>query len=96
MLTGSHPFYHWQSAMDFVKVDVDCDVPGAQVQGMDVGGFILFAVFHSQRRPAEAWGGGGGQHGAGHNLLKVCVHVVLTKIVFLCQQRTGRLVKWAV
>lgn len=53
---------------------------------MDVWGSLLFAVLHSQRRPTKARGGGGGQHRAGYCLLKVCVHVVLTKIVFLWEQ----------
>lgn len=91
---GSHLFYHWQAAMDFVEVDVHSDVPGAQVQGMDVRGLLMFAVFHSQRRPTEARGGGGGQHRAGHCLLKVCVHVVLTKIVFLWQQAKVMFDEW--
>lgn len=28
--------YHWKSTVDFVKVDVDGDVPGAEVKGMKV------------------------------------------------------------
>lgn len=28
--------YHWKPTVDFVEVDVDGDVPGAQVKGMKV------------------------------------------------------------
>lgn len=79
----SHPSYHWQPAVDLVQVDEDGDVPRAQVQGMDVGVFLALAVLHPQRGPAEAGGGGGGQHGTGHGLLEVREHVVLAKVVFL-------------
>lgn len=75
--------YHWKPTVDFVEVDVDGDVPGAQVKGMKVWCILPFAVVHSQRRPTEAGRGGGGQHWAGHNLFEVCVHVILTKIIFL-------------
>lgn len=81
--SGSHLSYHWQSTVDFVQVDEDGDVPRAQVQGMDVGPFLALAVLHPQRGPAEAGGGGGGEHGTGHGLLEVREHVVLAKVVFL-------------
>lgn len=87
--SDSHLSYHWQPAVDFVQVDEDGDVPRAQVQGMDVGPVLALAVLHPQRGPAEAGGGGGGQHGTGHGLLEVREHVVLTKVVFLWRQMDG-------
>lgn len=75
--------YHGQASMHLVEVDEDGDFPGAQGQGVE-GGTIPPIIVQAQWRPTQGGGGGqGGQHRAGHRLLKVCVHVVLAKVVLL-------------
>lgn len=73
--------------MHLVEVDEDSDVPGAQGKGVEGGHIPPLAVLHAQGRPAQTGGGGEGEHRAGHRLFKVCVHVVLTKVVLLVKGR---------